>query len=237
MKSAKLFFCIAVAIAISVSAMAAKPVVNEKITVNQTADKITITGGTGKKISSDKFALSKDGWYIIRVSYTGPAVSVCQLSLVDQNMITSKQTVGGLLTNWIGPSSTEIVRHTGLLKTEDYMIYVDESGGPWTIDILKSPKPAPVSADTAFKGTANKVTPFFKLKKGTASFTIHQKLKGKFSARIEVNLYNADSGTLTGNLCHNSTDPELIVKKEVPDPGNYIFEISGGDSWDISYAQ
>ena len=85
---------------LSAAAAFSKPVVPDKITVNQTADTITITGGKGKSIASDKFALSKDGWYIMKVSYTGGTVSICQLSLVTQTMITAKQTIGGLqLTN------------------------------------------------------------------------------------------------------------------------------------------
>lgn len=47
-----------------------------KITVTQAADKIIITSDKGKKIASDKYALSKDGWYIIKISYTGPIVNI-----------------------------------------------------------------------------------------------------------------------------------------------------------------
>ena len=218
-----------VATAVSMSEAAAK------ITVTQTADKITITGDKGKKISSDKFALSKDGWYIIKVSYTGADVSICQLSLVTQKMITDKETIGGLLTNWMGPMTTEKIRFKGSANSEDYMIYVEDAGGPWTIEILKNPKPIPVSSKTTFNGTTNKVTPFFHLNKGSAVFTMHQKLKGQFSSRLEINLINADRGVFVTNLCHNATEPTQTAKADIPATGNYILEVSGGDNWDVSY--
>jgi hypothetical protein len=218
-----------VATAVSMSEAAAK------ITVTQTADKITITGDKGKKISSDKFVLSKDGWYIIKISYTGADVSTCQLSLVTQKMITDKETVGGLLTNWIGPNTTEKIRSKGSVTSKDYMIYVDDAGGPWTIEILKNPKPIPVSSKTTFNGTTNKVTPFFHLNKGSAVFTMHQKLKGQFSSRLEINLINADRGVFVTNLCHNATEPTQTAKADIPATGNYILEVSGGDNWDVSY--
>jgi hypothetical protein len=207
------------------------------ITVNQTADKITIIGGKGKKVASDKFALSKDGWYIIKISYTGADVSICQLSLVTQTMITKKETIGGLLTNWIGPKTKEKIQYKGSVESEDYMIYVDEAGGPWTVEIIKSPKPSPVSSNTAFSGTTDKVTPFFSLKKGSVKFTMHQKLKAKFSVRLEVDLVNADTGAFVSNLCHNAIEPAQTATVDIPAAGNYILEVFGGDSWDVSYVQ
>ncbi len=207
------------------------------ITVNQTADKITIKGDKGKNIASDKFALSKDDWYIIKISYTGAAYSICQLALVTQKMITDKQTIGGSLTNWMGPNTTEKIQHKGTLKSEDYMIYIENSDGPWTIEILKSPKPTPISNNTTFSGTTDRVSPFFHLKKGSAKFTMHQQLKGKFSSRLQVVLYNADTGDLVNYLCHNSTSPTQTASADIPAAGNYILEITGGDSWDVSYTQ
>ena len=231
------YLAITVVVAFIVAAATSKSGVAGKITVSQTADKVTITGDKGKKIASDKFALSKDGWYIIKVSYTGADVSVCQLSLVTQKMITDKETIGGLLTNWIGPNTTEKIRSTGSAKSEDYMIYLEDAEGPWTIEILKSPKPAPVSSNTTFSGTTNKVTPFFHLKKGSTKFTMHQKLKGRFSSRLEVVLINANTGVFVSYLCHNATDPTQTANVDVPAAGTYILEVSGGDSWDISYKQ
>jgi len=207
------------------------------ITVKQTAEKITVTGGKGKKIASDKFALSSDGWYIIKIAYTGPDVSVCQLSLVTQQMVTSKETIGGMLTNWFGPSTTEKIQDKGLAKSEDYMIYVDEADGPWSVEILKNPKPVPVSTNTVFSGTTNKVSPFFHLKKGSAKFTMHQKSNGRFPSRLEVTLYNADNGTLVNYLCHNSTEATQTATEDIKAAGNYVLGIIGGDSWDVSYTQ
>ena len=214
-----------------------KPVVADNITVNQTAEKITIVGGRGKRIASDKFALSKDGWYIIKISYTGAKISTCQLSLVTQAMITAKPTIGEMLTNWMEPNTTEKILHQGMVKSEDYLIYVDEAEGPWTVEILKSPKPTPVSGDTTFSGTTDKVTPFFHLKTGSAKFTMNQKRKGRFSARLEVNLINADTGAHVSNLCHNAVEPTQNATVEIREAGNYILEVIGGDTWDISYAQ
>jgi hypothetical protein len=210
-----------------------------KITVNQTADKVTVTGGAGKKIASQKFALSKDAWYVIKISYTGATVSTCQLSLATQEMIDKKDTVGGLLTNWMGPSTTEEIKYTGSLKTADYMIYVDEAEGPWTVQILKSPKPTTVSSSSTFSGTSSKVTPFFHLKKGAAKFTIHQKRKGKgvFASRLQVDLVNADTGALVSYLCHNSTEETQTAKADIAADGNYVLAVSDADSWDVSFTQ
>jgi hypothetical protein len=231
------YLAILIVVAFIAAAAASKSGAAGKITVSQTADKITISGNKGKRIASDKFALSKDGWYIIKVSYTGADVSVCQLSLVTQKMITDKETIGGLLTNWMGPNTTEKIRSKGSVKSEDYMIYVEDVEGPWTVEILKSPKPTPVSSNTTFSGTTNKVTPFFHLKKGSAKFTMHQKLKGRFSSRLEVDLFNADKSVFVSNLCHNATEPTQTAKVDIPAAGSYILEISGGDSWDVSYKQ
>ena len=57
---------------------------------------IIVTGGKGRNIASGRFALSKDGWYVIKISYTGAEVSVCQLSLATQAMVAAKQTIGGV---------------------------------------------------------------------------------------------------------------------------------------------
>ncbi len=232
------FFAVILVVAAVFSATAAKkPKPVDPITVKQTADKITITGARGKKITSEKFALSKDGWYIVKISYTGPAVSTCQLSLATQAMVTAKDTIGGLLTNWMGPSTAELIKHKGIMKSEDYMIYVDDAEGPWTIEILKSPKPAPVSTATTFSGTSDKVTPFFHLKKGPAKFTMNQKPKGKFSARLWVILINADTGSFVTELCHNAEEPTLKAKADIPAAGNYILQVAGGNSWDVSFTQ
>ena len=95
-----------------------------------------------------------------------------------------------------------------------------------------------MSSDTTFNGTTNKVTPFFPLKKGPAKFTMHQnQVKGPFAARLEINLVNADTGVYVGNLCHNATEPNPWATVDVPVAGNYILQVSGGDTWDVSYAQ
>ncbi len=226
-----------VAALLSAATASSKPVVPDKITVNQTADKIIVTGGKGRNIASGRFALSKDGWYVIKISYTGAEVSVCQLSLATQAMVAAKQTIGGLLTNWMGPNTTEMIRHRGSVMSDDYVVYVDDAEGPWTVEILKSPKPAPVSGDTTFSGTTDKVTPFFHLNAGPARFTMNQKRKGQFSSRIEVNLVNADTGAYVGNLCHNATEPTQKASVDIREAGNYILEVIGGDTWDVSYTQ
>jgi hypothetical protein len=236
MKS-KYLAIIVVVVAFIVTAAASKSEAAVKITVTQTADKIIIAGYKGNKIASDKFALSNDGWYIIKVSYTGADASICQLSLVTQKMITDQETVAGMLTNWMGPNTIERIRSKGSAKSEDYMIYVEDAGGPWTIEILKNPKPTPVSSKTTFSDTTNKVTPFFNLNKGSATFTMHQKLKGQFSMRLEVALYDANTGKIVSDLCHNDDSPTLEATADIPEAGTYILEVSGGDSWDVSYKQ
>ncbi|MBN2350922.1 MAG: hypothetical protein JXD23_00015 [Spirochaetales bacterium] len=208
-----------------------------KFAVTKTADKIVISGDKAKKTASDKFALSKDAWYVIKIKYSGPAVSICQLSLVNQKMIDDKATVGGMLTNWIGPKQTELIRAKGRFTTGDYMIYADETGGSFTVEILKSPKPASLSSAKTFSGTADAVTSFFKLKKGAANFTVNQKLKDRFSPRVEVNLYNATTGAFVANLCRNSTDAKLTSGADIPAAGTYVLEVRGGGAWDVSYSQ
>ncbi len=215
----------------------AKPVAADKITVQRDADRVVVTGGRGKNLASDRFALSHDAWYIVKIAYTGAEVSTCQLSLATPAMIAAKETVGGLLTNWIGPRTREKIYARGSLKSEDYAIFVEDAEGPWTIEILASPKPEPVSEQLSFSGTTGKVTPFFHLKAGPAQFTMNQKLKGKFSSRLEVNLYNADTGAYVTNLCHNSTNPTLTAKVDVKQAGTYVLEIAGGDAWEITCLQ
>ena len=231
------YLALIAAVAFIASACSSLMAATGKITVTQTAEKITITGDKVKNIASDKFTLSKDGWYIIKIAYKGPDASICQLSLATQKMVTDKETVGGMLTNWMGPNTTEKILSKGAAKSEDYMIYIDDAGGPWTIEILKSPKPKPLSDKTTFSGTTNKVTPFFNLKKGSAAFTMHQKLKGQWSSRLEINLYDANTGKFVDNLCHNSTTPALNSNVDVPEAGPYVLEVIGGDDWDVSFKQ
>jgi hypothetical protein len=148
-----------------------------------------------------------------------------------------KMTVAGMLTNWMGPNTTEIVRSKGASLSVDYMIYADNVDGPWTIEILKSPKPSPVSKETTFKGAKNTVTPFFYLKKGSANFVMNQKLKNQFSSRLAINLINGDTGEYVANLCHNDSSPNQTAQKDIEKDGNYVLEVSGGGSWDVSYTQ
>ena len=101
MKRTNLFIILVAVISIAATVVAQAG--DAKITVTQTAEKITISGNKCKKATSDKFALNKDAWYIIKIAYTGKDVSICQLSLVDQKMINEKMTVAGMLTNWIAP--------------------------------------------------------------------------------------------------------------------------------------
>src|SRR5271157_6366669 len=117
------------------------------------------------------------------------------------------------------------------------MIYVDEAGGPWTVEIVKSPKPSPLSSATTFSGTTDKVTPFFNLKKGSVKFTMQQKLKAKFSSRLEVDLVNADTGVLVSYLCHNAIEPVQTSTADIPAAGTYVLAVTGGDIWDVSYVQ
>ena len=231
------YLVIIVVVAFIVAAAASKSVAAVKIIVTQTADKITIAGYKGKKIVSDKFTLSNDEWYIIKVSYTGADASICRLSLVTQKMITDQETIAGSLTNWKGPNTTEKIRSKGSTTSEDYMIYVENARGPWTVEILKNPKPTKLSSEPMFSDTMNKVTPFFNLNKGTAAFTMHQKLRGQFSTRLEVALYDANTGKIVSDLCHNDASPTLEATVDIPEVGTYILEVSGGDSWDVSYRQ
>ncbi len=234
----KIFAVILIAAAVFSATAAKKPKPVDPITVKQTADKITIAGARGHNITSDKFALSKDAWYIVKIAYTGPAVSTCQLSLATQAMVTAKDTIGGLLTNWMGPSTTELIKHKGKMKSEDYMIYVDDAEGPWTVEITKNPKPAPVSPATTFSGTTNKLTPFFHLKKGPAKFVMNHKAgKGAFAPRLWVILFNADTGSYVSELCHNATEPTLKKTEDIPAAGNYVLQVEGGNSWDVSFTQ
>ena len=231
------YLAIIVVVALIVGAAALNLEAAVKIIVTQTPDKITIKGYNGKKIVSDKFTLSNDEWYIIKISYTAADASICQLSLVTQKMITDQETVAGSLVNWIGPNTTEKIRSKGSATSEDYMIYVENARGPWTVEILKNPKPVTLSSNTTFSDTVNKVSPFFSLNKGTAAFTMHQHLKSQLSTRLEVALYDAGTGKFVSTLCHNDDSPMLEATVEIPELGTYILEASGGDIWDISYKQ
>jgi hypothetical protein len=39
------------------------------------------------------------------------------------------------------------------------------------------------------------------------------------------------------NLCHNAIQPTQMATVDVPVAGNYILEVIGGDTWDVSYTQ
>lgn len=208
----------------------------DKITVTKTDDKVTITGGKGEKIKSDPFPMSKDAWYIVKIQYTGAEMTAFMSALVNQQAIDEDLTALGQLTIWLGPETTEKIYQKGSLKSEDYMIYIDSADGPWTIEILKNPT-GPVTTDKTFSGTSNKVTPFFHLDQGTASFTMNQRLKGQYSIPLGVDIYNADTGDYIGNLAHNDNSATLTATEDIPTSGNYVLEIYGGDDWDISYSQ
>lgn len=207
-----------------------------KITVTQTADKITITGGKGEKMTSDKFPLSKDGWYIVKITFTGGDYSIFQSALGTQQMIDESEAIGGQLTNSLGTMTTAKILGKGSVNSDDYKIYIGSSDGQWTIEILKNPT-GPLTTDTTFTGASDKVTPFFHLNQGSASFTMHQKLKSQYSSRLDVNLYNADTGTYVANLAHNDDTPTLTASSDIPTSGNYVLEVIGGGDWDISYTQ
>jgi hypothetical protein len=66
---------------------------------------------------------------------------------------------------------------------------------------------------------------------------MHQKPKGQFSMRLEVALYDANTGKIVSDLCHNDASPTLEATVDIPEAGTYILEVSGGDNWDVSYKQ
>jgi hypothetical protein len=66
---------------------------------------------------------------------------------------------------------------------------------------------------------------------------MHQKLKSQLSTRLEVTLYDAGTGNVVSTLCHNDDSPTLEATIDIPEVGTYILEVSGGDSWDVSYRQ
>jgi hypothetical protein len=54
---------------------------------------------------------------------------------------------------------------------------------------------------------------------------------------IRVLLFNADTGSLTADLIHNSLDPEFKIKKDIPAAGAYLLEVANAPTWDVSYSQ
>ncbi len=211
---------------------------NSKITVVETPTTVTISGDKGEKMTSDKFTLSKDGWYIIKTTYTGPDVSDFLSSIVTPQMIADDQTVGGQLTLWMGPNTATTFKEKGSYDTGDNMVYVDSAGGPWTIVIEKSPTPSPVSSDTKFSGSGDTITPFFHLTQGTANFVVNQVLPtGNFNVPLEATLYNADTGELVDYITHNDDDAQITDSVDVPADGNYVIAMSGSGSYDISFTE
>ena len=199
---------------------------------------MTITGGVGKKMTSDKFSLSKDGWYIIKTTYTGADISDFLSAIVTPQMITDDETVGGQLTLWMGPNTATTFKEKGSYDTGDHMVYIEQADGPWSIVIEKSPTPSPVSSDTKFSGSGDTITPFFHMTKGTANFVVNQKLpSGNFNVPLEATLYNADTGELVDYITHNDDDAQITDSVDVPADGDYVITTAGSGSYDISFTE
>lgn len=212
--------------------------VSDKITVTHEGNKIIISGGKvdeSDKQKSEPFKLDVNKWYIVKITYSGPAISNFIADVTTQKMIDDDMTIAGLLPMFLGPDTVTTIKTKGTYKTDDYMIYVESSGGPWTIEITESPVPT-ASGSKAFSGEdGTSVTPFFHLDAGSTTFTITQNLKGQFSVPIEVELVNADTGDLVTYLVHNEREATQTVTKDIDVAGNYIMRVSCGGTWTISY--
>jgi hypothetical protein len=208
--------------------------------VTQTADKITITGGKGEKITSDAFKLSADEWYIITYDYKGPSMSNFIVELATPEAIAADEAIGGLLPMLLEPGKGTLFKDKGTYKSQDYKIYCDTCGGPWTVTIEKSPTPT-ASGQTSFShkvsDSFNSVTPYFHLNKGSATFTVNQQLSGTYSVAADVQLYNADTGAYVASITHNDNSPTITDTAEIPADGNYILGVACGGDWQISFTQ
>jgi hypothetical protein len=215
---------------------------SDKITVVDTASKVTVTGGNGEKVTSDAFALSKDGWYIITTTYNGPTMSDFIANVITQKGIDEDaQTVEGLLPMMLNPDKATLIITKGTYDSGDYKVYVQKAQGPWTVEIQKSPVPQP-SGLTSFSHKASdsttSVSPFFALKQGTVTFTVTQHIDtSKFEMPIEVKLVNADTGELATYVVHNGDDETQTATYDVPADGNYIMEVTCGGDWEISFTE
>jgi hypothetical protein len=212
-----------------------------KITVTDTASKVTITGGSGEKLTSDSFKLSKDGWYIITIKYSAAGVTNFIADVVTQADIDNDETVAGLLPMMLESGTDTIIETKGSYQSDDYKVYLEKAEGPWSIEIQKSPAPQP-SGQTSFSHKASdslsSVTPYFALKQGTATFTITQHIDtSKWQTPIEAKLVNADTGELATYLVHNTDDETQTATYDVPADGNYIMEVTCGGDWEIAYTE
>lgn len=212
----------------------------DKITVAQSGNKITITGGNANKLVSDAFPMDKDAWYMITYDYRGPEWSNFIAMISTPEYIENDEAIGGLLPMLLEPGKGTIIKEKGVYKSTDYKLLADTCGGPWTVVIEKSPAPV-ASGQTSFShkeaDSYNSVTPYFHLNKGTAAFTVNQQLSGKYSTPADVNLYNADTGEYVANIAHNDNSPTITWDVDVPADGNYIIGVSCGGDWQISFTQ
>lgn len=199
---------------------------------------VVIKGGEGEKIQSGKFPMAGDGWCIITAKYEGTTVGIFIAYLATEGMISQDAQIGGLLPMMLEPGEATVVKTRGSLKNEDYVIYLEEADGPWTITIQRSPVPEPVSGDSTFSGPrGNHVTPYFHLDQGYATFVCNQKAENRSSMGIE--LINADTGEFVTLLTDNTSNQyeSRTETVDVPATGNYIMKVYSSGDWDITYSQ
>ncbi len=218
----------------------AAPGSGDKITVAQSGNTVTISGGKANKLVSDKFPMDKDAWYMITYDYKGPSMSNFIAEISTPDLIAKDEAIGGLLPMLLEPGKGTIIKGKGTYKSEDYQLLADTCGGPWTVTIVKSPAPSP-SGQASFShkvaDSYNSVSPYFNLKKGTATFTVNQQLPSQYAASADVQLYNADTGEWAADVTHNDNEATITRTVDVPADGNYILGVTCGGDWQISFTQ
>jgi hypothetical protein len=212
----------------------------DKITVAQSGNKLTITGGVANKVVSDRFPMDADAWYLITYDYRGPEWSNFITMISTPEYIANDEAIGGLLPMLLEPGKGTIIKEKGVYKSTDYQLLADTCGGPWTVTIEKNPAPA-ASGQTSFShkeaDSYNSVSPYFHLNKGTATFTVNQQLPGQYSASADVQLYNADTGEWAADITHNDNTATITRTVDIEADGNYILGVSCGGDWQISFTQ
>jgi hypothetical protein len=202
-----------------------------KMSVVQSGDTITITGGAGENVRSDtNITLSKADAYLINVTYGGIPTSLCLISLGDEAVPNTVEDWGG---------KAEVFYPKASFNNGQYPVIVKEAHGPWTMVIQKNPKAEPIVAGPKVNASAGfHISQYVHLNKGKATFKFTRNtLIEHYAGGIHLVLFNVDKGVQEDYLWWNMGDASHEYTIDISAAGNYTVGGSCMSDWEATISQ
>ncbi len=210
----------------------------------QVVEDIVVPTEIEKEVSPDEFTFAGEGEEVL-----GPmtlAEGLVLVSAQNQSGVNSVFTVNVYADANGNGTYEELEGYTGAYMSAGYEkaevfdgdmtfksnggdYFVEVSGGRWQISVNPLAKLAePAQAPETFTGSNYDVTEKFYITKGSHTFKVTNEGEGNF-----IILMVDENGNFTSRLINEIGDFEGEFTVDVVFDGNYVFAITGGNSWSI----